>query len=473
MIFNCPACSAGHSVPVSMIPNGGMEITCRRCAETFSVDVEDEEQVEEDADPTQAAKERTTIGVANPYDELVGDAQLMSPMGEVFDPNADSTDDTQSLGATHDRPTIPISTDGRHVPLGPDEQGVDPELDNTQRLVEQEDHPTYEPSVEEISSPPPPRNVETPPPRAVGKDKVNGRPPVGEGGDVYDQVASGSYTPQPKDEVSSPHHRQRAWNEASSIVQIQTGPASGLRRLAEALNTAPLAVKVALIVFPLTLGITLVITAMMRGGDDAPVQIETTAAQDEAPADSAGAPDAPPADPAPEGGEAPPPKSAAAPAPPPPPSRRFVDPPAPQGHAYVQNAGARLRATADARGRTVARLPAGQLVRRVEQQGDRWLVLATDKGPVGFIEERALGEKKPVEALANDVAFEGCSIDDKSVDDCLFSAKEQEGLCMQTCGPPEKTNPTTIRCRGACEVAFDRCARECNPPKRKRRRRRR
>src|SRR5262245_25889766 len=44
MIFNCPSCTAGHSVPVSMIPSGGLDVTCRRCATSFKVDMHESTQ---------------------------------------------------------------------------------------------------------------------------------------------------------------------------------------------------------------------------------------------------------------------------------------------------------------------------------------------------------------------------------------------------------------------------------------------
>lgn len=441
MIFHCPACSAGHSVPVSMIPNGGMEMTCRRCSTSFDVDVEDPD---DDEDPTVAARaEATAIGVANPYDELVGHgAHLIGPTGEIFrDASRPATQDP-----TLDRPTIPIDTHG--IPLGPDEVGVDPELDNTQRVDVDED-PTHEPSV---------RTLNTPPPRRVGPPKppLDDRPIVVADDDLYAKVASGRYVAPEPSVAPAAVPRARAWNEPSSIVQVGDGPVSRLRRLAEALNAAPLALKVGLIVFPVTLGIALVVTAMTKNVE--PTTIPPPEAAAAAPARVASETER-------VAEEAAPP---AAPEPAAPTGPLASDTEAPEGYAFVQTAQTKMRSTAARRGRAVARLEAGQLVRRYESKDTFALVLVEPDGPVGFVAEQALGDRKPIAALADALAFDGCSAEDRSIDECLFGAKSQEDRCVDTCGAAN--DPSAVRCREACGVAFDRCTRGCQPKRRRRRR---
>lgn len=479
MIFHCPACSAGHTVPVSMIPNGGMDMTCRRCSESFVVDVDD--PVTEEEDPTVAARaEATAIGVANPYDELVPGAHLITPGGEVFDPH-DVSEDTEAMLAAEDRnsidkPTIPI--DQRRVPLGPDELGVDPELDNTQRFdVDEEAYPTQDPSVIRLDAlhegglgaSRPPSRPATPEPRRLGSKPSSAARPPFDPQDLYAKVASGKYEKPEPSKPAAPAPRERAWNEPSSVIFTGGGPASVLHRLAEWLNRAPLALKVALIVFPVTLGVTLVLTAGPRSA--APVNevppVESTeettvipAKPDEASADEPEeahepAP-APEPEPAPERAEVPPPPAG-------------FDPPAPEHHAYIQTESTRLRATADRRGRTVARLDAGQLVRRYDTRGDHALVMIEPDGPVGFVAERSLGTLKPIVALADGLAFTGCTPEERTVDQCLFEAKQQEGTCVDRCGEGETSG--VVRCKEACGVAFDRCTRGCQPPKKRRRRR--
>ncbi|MEQ9496349.1 MAG: zinc-ribbon domain-containing protein [Deltaproteobacteria bacterium] len=540
MIFHCPACSAGHTVPVSMIPNGGMDMTCRRCSASFLVDV-DEPAVVEEEDPTVAAKaEATAIGVANPYDELVPDAQLIRPGGELLDLD-DSSDDTEALVAAEDRarsadkPTIPI--DHKRVPLGPDEVGVDPEIDNTQRFdVEEEDVPTYEPDVigmQDIdggglgASRPPSRRAPTPEPRKLGASKPepsssSTRPPF-DRDDLYAKVASGRYEkPEAPPEPVSNVPRERAWNEPSSLIFTGAGSTSALRRFAEWLNRAPLPLKVALIVFPVTLGLTLVLTAGPKRGD--PVEVGAVGSVDSTQT-SAGDVTGPGPGPGPEAGTGSESgagegsesgagkgsesgsgegsesgagkglgkglgkgsdsdsgsdseadtdsdtvaRSRSGPGPGPggsPGGARFRDPTAAEGQAYIQAPNTRLRATAAPRGRTVARLAAGQLVQRYDRRGDFALVLVAPDGPVGFVDEGRLGAQKPIVALAEDIAFEGCSSTGSTLDACLFEAKQKEGACVDGCGADG------ARCREACQIAFERCTRQCQPPKRRRRRRR-
>ena len=98
------------------------------------------------------------------------------------------------------------------------------------------------------------------------------------------------------------------------------------------------------------------------------------------------------------------------------------------------------------------------------------MVLVEPDGPVGFVEERALGATKPVAALADDLAFTQCELGDRTLDACLFEAKQQESGCLDRCG--DANDPGAVRCREACQVAFDRCTKKCQPPKRRRRRRR-
>src|SRR5438105_8618930 len=110
MIFNCPRCSAGHSVPVSMIPNGGLEMSCRRCNELFHVSLA--EKTNANAVPAPAKGEfvltpgeATKIGVANPLED--DEVPLRAPDGRAFSADGkllveETTDDADREETTDD-----------------------------------------------------------------------------------------------------------------------------------------------------------------------------------------------------------------------------------------------------------------------------------------------------------------------------------------------------------------------------------
>lgn len=478
MIFNCPDCNAGHSVPVSMIPNGGLDMDCRRCGEAFTVEppvangeerpLETENADLEESDDTtegtlQAEKtnvgpppipEATRVGVANPLEEDSGTRPLIGPGGVTYDPDenisAIGADDTEANAPYVDRPTIPISTG--HVPLGPDEEGVDPELDDTIRFGI-EDKPVPSPAVTEPRDGEPfadPSEVH-PPPRIES--------PMSRDPSVYERVAAG---------VAVPKDQEPRWGSQPSRVELKPGVGSMLRPAADLLNRAPLALKVGLIVFPLTLGVMLVITASSESESPAkggPIEIPVGSPREAAAGVAAAPPPAEPAKPAKEEredlreGDAP----------------RPDDPPAPAGFSYVQVDNARLRVRASQRSAAPARLEIGSLV-KVYEELDGWVLVAKQPaGPAGFISRKLLGERRPVAQLAREQPFERCSPGDGyTVDDCLYQSKQQEQTCLERCGAVNASDePERLRCAQVCSIAFDACARSCRDAPKKRRRRRR
>lgn len=453
MIFNCPSCQAGHSVPVSMIPAGGMELTCRRCGSPFPVvlpsspgerDLVDSTStpgpLERTDEMPQAELERepeaTTVGIDNPFDELskTGQAPLMAPSGElVANPVAsgESSDNpdvpTQALAAERlptgtgvdlDPPTGSFSSPSPR--LGHRGEGVDPELDSTQRVDVDDEAPLGAPTVAA--------------PHPASQDGPAGH-------DLYERVERGQYVPEePRSEVELAP-APKAWNEPSRSVQAQR-PKGALRILADSLNAAPLPLKVGLSVFPVALGLTLILTSSPEAPPSEKVEIVVPV------------PDAGVDEPAPTRVTMPPPGTAAkvtvAP---------FADPPAPDGYAYVQVGEARLRAKAQAKSPAVAKLEAGALV-RLYPGTDEWaLVVVEPEGPAGFLPKPLLGVQLPLARLAADLAFPGCAVEGgASVDDCLFDAKQAQEACTERCGGP--TN-APVRCVEACGAAFDACSKTC------------
>jgi predicted Zn finger-like uncharacterized protein len=472
MIFNCPSCQAGHSVPVSMIPNGGMELSCRRCGTAFKVDLPthadepdllakqpegpldqtDERPVVDDEPKTgdlEREPEATAVGMENPFDELVSEGRSSAQVAAFSEsihsdstpsPSPDPADEsTHDLDARrfprtgeHERPTMQIANEP--MPLGPDEAGLDPELDSTQRVDVDDDAPLNAPTV---ATPAPT------PSKAFKSDEAPIDDPSSTGAahraaiepspDLYERVEAGDYRPEePKlkapETVAPP---PKAWNEPSqSAAHVAEKPP--LRRAADALNKAPLPLKVGLSVFPIALGLTLMLTASPPSESSAKVEI-AVAAPDAAIVEPPVAMDAP--------------------------VELEGDRVAAAGHAFVQVDDARLRQKANAKSPVTAKLALGELV-KVEPINEEWaLVLVEPEGPAGFIPVRLLGPQQSIAKLAADARFEGCESEaGGQIDPCLLGAKQSQDACLTKCGPSARPS---VRCVEACGVAFDRCVKEC------------
>lgn len=151
-----------------------------------------------------------------------------------------------------------------------------------------------------------------------------------------------------------------------------------------------------------------------------------------------------------------------------------VDEPAPEGFAYATTHGLELRATASDDGEVLFWLEVGQLVREMGEVEGKRLVLIPPRGPAGFVDADALTKTLPLEALARQVAFDDCSVSRRrTLDDCLFDAKQQETACTDRC-----LDRTAGRCVPMCKLAFERCLASCRaseepePAPRRRRKRR-
>jgi hypothetical protein len=472
MIFNCPECSAGHSVPVSMIPNGGLDMDCRRCGEAFTIEPpaegDTEEEISDDLRPALDAQEldtaetpsegdtgektsvgpppmlveSTRVGVANPLD--FEDSQpLIGPGGIEYDAKGHGPRaDTERKKSYQDPPTAPFPKD--HVPLSAEEDDLDPELDNTVRFDQAEEGggPFAAPSVTE---PGVPEHAElsdvAPIPGLDGPPSNSDSSPS-----VYERVAAGIPVPE----------EQRAMRVASLPPRTPSGrPRSIFQPAIDLLNGAPLALKVGLIVFPVTLGVMLVVNSMSQeeAAADAPIEIPV-AAEAVVPAKQE---DPPPMERAAAEEEAKAEVAAARPAP------AIDDAPAPAGFAYVQIEDARLRVRPGDKSGIAGRVQIGALVKVYDELGEFSLVASLPEGPAGFLSNKLLGPRKPLALLARDQSFEKCSAQEGyTVDDCLFSAKGQEQSCLDRCGAVNAGNDAErLRCAEVCNIAFDDCARSC------------
>ncbi len=386
MIFGCLECDAGHNLPVSTIPTGGLDVTCRRCGKAF---------------------------VAHPDGRVV---PAKKDLGVSLVPGG--------------------SGDGQHTALdkeGPTEAGVfldgEATVDSLSAEFDGFDDPTeHSPLDDDFSDP----QV------AVPKS-------------VHDRVGDGEYVPEPTvDGVSASDPSIKAWNEPSDSNILGL---SVVARAALALNEAPLAVKGALLIFPLVLAGTLILTAgvFVEPSIEIPAQKLPT----------------PPKTPLPPLAEVTVPAAPEVPPPEPPDVAEvdFRDRAAPEGYMYTQPRRTRIRAEASLAARPIARLKRGRLVRLYQTRGEWVLVMREPNGPAGFVALRDLAAKKPVLTLAREMAFQGCKARRKrDRPRCKKAASAQHLACDRGCGPGESEDPESSlgRCLAACKLAFTRCAKGCS-----------
>ena len=128
---------------------------------------------------------------------------------------------------------------------------------------------------------------------------------------------------------------------------------------------------------------------------------------------------------------------------------RFQDPWAPPGHAFVVRS---TRVRGEVGGRRGARLHLGQRVERLRARDGWVLVLVAPGGPAGFVEADALGPRKPIEALAEQVRFSDCGRSSGAL--CRRRARLQRSECRPACpggGGVGRALRSRVR-RGLCRV---------------------
>lgn len=125
MIFTCPACSAGHSVPVSMIPNGGLEQVCRRCRATFTIHPPGDEAEGSNTDrasaPVGSAEDSATLPA------LPGDQTQEQTAAELLDVIDVEGEPTLSMDAAEPLPgdrTPLVELEGTPTPVQTEEPSV-------------------------------------------------------------------------------------------------------------------------------------------------------------------------------------------------------------------------------------------------------------------------------------------------------------------------------------------------------------
>jgi len=93
-------------------------------------------------------------------------------------------------------------------------------------------------------------------------------------------------------------------------------------------------------------------------------------------------------------------------------------------------------------------------------------VLVEPESPTGFVATSLLAPQKALATLARELALV-CGTG--QLDDCLVAAREAGDTCRASCG--QGADFRVKRCLDACELAFEACAKQCQEPKKKRRRR--
>jgi hypothetical protein len=524
MIFDCPTCGAENGVPLSTIDEDGHVLRCRVCGDAFRVYPPSDEEFARDAAEAELARREAEDDPTVAVD--VEDAPAWngpSPSGEVtreLDPGAAPEPTVRASSLAGPGPTAPAvaspaaglrasagdpTTAERPLPPTTAELGLDPELDDTGILGQRPERtiaapdpelerrlPSRVPGLSLPPEPPPasvPGRIEATLPEAPGltddededDDGDEARAPSPPPADPTPARASAA-TPAP---TAAPDPAERPRPPRSDQPSVVLRPPLGDRlwtlahRGAELLNRAPLALKAAIVVFPVAMGLTLLLNpsrpsrAPAAAIPIAPAAATPDAAPNPSPARTAEAPTAPTA-PTPE----PPPAPPAVPAPPATPSgpsAAFLaaDRTAEAGFAYLQGEEVTVRSRPTRRGAAVAELRGGQLVRIYESVAGWTLVHTPPDGAAGFVRSDELGPLPPVGALAREAAFEGCRARRRGdVEACLAAGERQLDACLSSCGgaPPDASGIS--RCEKVCKTAFQTCQEGCQRRPRSRRRRR-
>lgn len=466
MIFDCPTCGAENGVPVSAIGEDGHVLRCRRCGDAFRVFPPDDTDT---LDGTGHDEE--TLALQDP--DWDGPSEATSTTGLGSDP-AEAT--VRAPGGS--------MPDSEALPQGADEEGLDPELGDT-REVDRAEHlgggplPWEDDPSEAVASKPLPRQ----PPEPPEPSERSGAVERADGLEDDEEDSAGGFS---SDVVPGLTARSRSGLDDGGSVpdgsvpdgtaaSVMTGP----RKIAAALNAAPLALKAAVVVFPVALGIALLLSPgekITQVPD--PISIPAGAVVDagvaaiEAPVDAAVVAAVAPADPDPD------PEAIDAVEPPivdPSPPGLASDVPAEDGQAFIDGAGVRLRARPDARGALVAKLALGQTVQIYGTVGDWLLVHDAPDGAAGFVRKDLTSARRPIGALALELAFESCVArrSRRSKKACLQRAEASLLKCFDRCAgdpPANSQHPLVSRCKQACEFAFVTCRDKCKKRRRRRRR---
>lgn len=472
MIFECPNCRHEHEVPEAELTGEAMVLECGACRTRFRVVPEDTAEEVEPLPPPP--DERTAVGTTLPE-------ALSAAEGGVIPSSADFEEsDSRTLGGGDtEQHTVPIDTADpalrRARPADPDTQNAPRppsalDLAGSDTDAEGERVETVLQGRDAGRADRPARRLEPGPALPADSGLRATATPSKSNPDVYARIAQAeSVSVVPVRPPERPRPATKAWNEPS-VVQVSStafeGPRAVLHRLGAQLERAPLFLKVWLLVFPIALGVILLLSR--RSPEEAtPIAIPAhTIGESQRPRVVGGAP--------PEASE--PPGSGVEPAGPSSPDASVVeravepterptaetklpatvfdDSPAPEGMSFVRGEGVRIKSSPGAKGKPVGSLVAGSLVRVYDEVDDWALVLVPPRGPAGFVKRDQLDARKPLAVLARDLAFLGCTPSGGSVTACLDDADRQAQACLEGCGANE-------RCERACRLAGESCAESC------------
>lgn len=469
MLFDCPHCQHGNEVPEAELTGLAVTIECGRCHAKFRVVPED--TAEEAPVLELPLDEQTAVG--NTMPEVLGAAEGGAIPSETDFEESDS----RTLGEADLEPkTMPIETAEadlrRSVTTDASTLNVERppssiELSSVGAEQEPEGAKTIlqGPSGERARTEKPARRIEAR--RPAREEPQVTVTPAKSNSDVYSRIAHGegvSVIPVPK---ARERPSTKAWNEPSAVHAV-TESRSGLRAfitmMVAHLERAPLFIRVWLAVFPLALGLILLLSRRAPE-ESVPIAIpaQATSEPDRLRAVKATPEPTPPArasDPAPE----PPEPSPETPEPPTSeselsnaaeaPSLGFDDPEAPPGSAFIKLEGVRLRSGVGAKGKPFAPVSPGTLVKQYDEVEDWVLIMVPPRGPVGFVKKSALDTRKPLSVLSKELAFLGCTAVGSSVTSCIDDAERQLEACSSGCNQVE-------RCEQACRMAEQACMDGC------------
>ncbi|MFO0726858.1 MAG: MJ0042-type zinc finger domain-containing protein [Myxococcota bacterium] len=445
MIFDCPRCDAENAVPASDIPPEGKVVHCISCKQPFRVlppeDDDEDSQAEGydgDEDTTHLKAPESADPAENPFppdeDTMGFPVTQLSPAPSTT-PAAARPRDTHAISTS---PALPAGQDISAVRNATTAPQSSVTLPVGQRTVPMATNPaisvhaTIPPNVPVAIPPargPSPIAPALPPDQQKGLGR-RGRPRAGN---------TGGELPQPEEDRTPPAGTAAPRIEPAVVVG-PTVEVSNNPGLPGALAKMPLAVRVGVIVFVLTLIAVVAVRTISRAGV-APIAVEI------APNPSPRVVDAPRVSSEPHT------STIASP-----------DVPLDGAHAYVVADEVRLRSQAGDAGELVGRVRAGAQVRVLEAVAGYTLIWIGDRGPVGFVPTSALGGRMPLAALAEAMAYPECHSIERP---CAELGALGERRCRLACDGPTALLPgedkaaLVARCEEACSLARSRCEHDC------------
>lgn len=444
MIFDCPNCDAENGVPDSTINNDGCLLKCRQCLETFRVFPPDEEELSKEKEPVLDLAKRASMawamddGPNTRIDPIPTEGKLRGAELNDLEGKIQETDEIQ-LNAI-------LSVDSDPLLRAPSTRGVLTDDAPSASFSEDRDLDSEE---------------------AAASLRADERAVIESYGMYEDpseiSMSGLAFMTENSAWVSSAVGK-KAFNDSPRFDSAN--PLQKFRSVNYLWSNAPLSLKTALGVFPVAFIVGLVFGSPADVASPSDALAAKLASTEKSPK----GPVVIPVKPDQELAETISDKSDLAQTP----VRFPSDHLAPDNHAFIQPQRLRVRSRPQKASRIAGTLRSGNLIRVYDRYEDWSLIFLPSGGPVGFVQSKYLGPRRPESVLAKELSFKPCSARTSgSIGACMESARAQERECLVPCGSVDDASELAQRCHKICSLAFESCADSCRVKRKRSRKRKR